>query len=369
MPLVDSREEGGSPLLAAALSERFTAFSNGLMIADSGRKTPYYFLAATEFELWVGEVENGVGNPIGRKLAHAAAESEEFRLESLRDDLPNPLFGKMKKRMEWVNRNWNIRNLGQMEIMETEKESAKVMVHSRPHSAFAAGMAAATYEYLSGKRYRFHWSDDGSSETMLTLEIDNRQIPVATRVDCRWNERDGLTTQAEGMHPLALAYQESAGCWSIDGIRFAGIPQDLILRLEESLLSTMLDRRQQTGNQFEWQGVSDVERGKVWGAFANASRTRFLANDDMVLIAEPEHWIHVGHRFLARAGLGAVDNAESIDENGGVKLQSKSLLHPALACGILAGAWERSEGRPASVVWSSNHNGHTIEITSLRTIA
>lgn len=368
MPLVDSQEEEGSPELVAALVNRFPSQKNGLMVADSGRTTPYLFLAATEFELWIAEIEDVIGIPIGRKLAHAAAESEEFRLECLREEMPNPIFGRMKKRIEWINRNWELRNLGQLQLLKVDKSGATIIVHSRPHSSIGAGMSAATYEYLTGNRFKFHWSDDGYSETLVTLELDGRNIPAANRIDGRWKDADGGSRGAEGMHPLSLAFKESSGCWSIDGIRLAAIPQDLLLRMEESLLPTILDSPKDEGCRFTWHRLSDREREKVWSAFAEASKRRFLTNDAMVLIAEVEHWVHIGHRFLSRSGLGAIQGAESIDENGGVRLSCRTLYHPALACGLLAGVWERSEGRPASVSWSSDHKGHIIEISSQHTI-
>jgi hypothetical protein len=371
MPLVDETSDGGTPWFSDLLKKSFHPSTWGLLIEQDGGNEPHYFISVSEFELWVGEVEKSLGHPLGRKLAHAAAESEEYRFLRTSEELVNSFFKRkrMQKRFEQVNENWNIRGFGQIELMKEEKSSTKIIIHHRAHSAIAAGLAAATYEILTDSRYRFHWTDDGNAECLVTLETDRRQIPPAQKVDERWQDDDASDSIAEGMHPLELAFHEGPGQWSIDGIRMMGLRRDMFLRFEESIMPQVFNQEPSSPERYTWNSIQDEERKKVWSGFAEASRKRFLETDSMVLVAELDHWIHVGHRFLTRLGLGGVKSAEQIDEAGGIKLHLPALFHPAIAAGVLSAAWERVEARPSHLTWSTSHNGHFFEISSLHDLA
>ncbi|MDP7312882.1 MAG: hypothetical protein QF831_05540 [Candidatus Thalassarchaeaceae archaeon] len=369
MPLVDDDIDEATPWFSNRMMKAYEATNRGLIVNIAEDSTPYFFTQVSEFELWMGEVEKTIGIPLGRKLAHSAAESEEYRLLGNLSDMPNPLFNKMKKRMEWVNQSWELRGLGQLELMKKEEKSTKLIVHNRAHSAFAAGMASATYEILTGTRYRFHWTDDGNSESLITLERDMRPIPPAERVEGKWTDAEGDNVREEGMHPLARAYHESSGTWSNDSIRMMAIRQDHLLRFEESIMPQLFETEISDSGRFIWEGISDSERINTWTGFAEASRTRFTAGEEMILVADAEHWIHVGRRFLGKFGLGGIDSAVAIDEQGGVKLHLSSLFHPAIVAGILAAAWERAEARYAKCEWSCSQNGHIIQISSLHELA
>ncbi len=369
MPLIDEVSKDDTPWFSDLLKSKFTPTTCGLLREVDTGAEPYYFISINDFEMWLSELENLVGLPLGRKISHAAAESEEYRLANSSEEMPNPIFNKMAKRLEWINKNWEIRGLGKLEIMKVESESTKLIIHNRAHSALSAGWAAATQEFLTDSRFRFHWTDDGNAECLVTLEVDKRFIPKAMKVDHRWTDNSKSDPDADGMHPLALGHHDFAGVWSIDGIRMMCISRDMLLRFEESVMPHLLDSTGIDSNKFTWQTLQDNERHKIWTGFAEASKIRFLTTDQMVLIAEPEHWVHVGHRFLTRTGLGGVTSVEEIDDNGGVKLHLSKLFHPAVAAGILAGAWERSEARPCKLIWSCSHKGHILEISSLYDLA
>lgn len=369
MPIVDDRAGDSTPWFSNRLMEAYKATGRGLIIESGNYSEPHYFTQVSEFELWLGDVEKHIGLPLGRKLAHSAAESEEWRLQKKKRDIPNPLFKKMKKRLEWINISWELRGLGVLEIMNKDMECTKMIVHKRAHSAFAAGMASSTYEVLSNSRFRFHWTDDGNSESLVTLEIDSRTIPDVEGIYLSWNDAKGDDLIIEDNHPLSLAYHETSGTWSIDSIRMMGISQEHLIRFEESIMPQLFENNLNTNERFIWDSISDSERQKTWNGFAEASRMRFLASEEMVLVADVEHWTSVGYRFLSRYGLGAIDSAESVDEHGGVKIYLESVFHPALASGILTAAWERAEARPAKCEWSCSENGHIIEICSLHELA
>ena len=365
MPLIDEVPKDDTPWFSNLLKSKFTPTSCGLLSEVDNGSEPYHFISVNEFEMWLSELENSVGIPLGRKLAHAAAESEEYSLTNSSEKMPNPFLKKMATRFEWINTNWEIRGLGKLELMKVESDATKLIIHNRAHSALSAGWAAATQEFLTNSRFRFHWTDDGNAECLVTLELDQRHIPKAMKVDPRWQDNKNSDPTAEGMHPLELAHHDFAGVWSIDGIRMMGINRDMLLRFEESIMPQLLGSTSMETNKFTWDTLQDSERKKIWSGFAEASKIRFLGTDQMVLIAEPEHWIHVGHRFLTRTGLGGVTSVEGIDDQGGVKLHLSKLFHPAIAAGILSAAWERSEARPCKLQWSCSHNGHIIQISSL----
>jgi len=369
VPLVDDDAADATPWFSNRMMDNYEPTIRGFIVDTSEGNSPYFFTQVSEFELWLGEVEKTIGIPLGRKLAHSAAESEEYRLMGKINDLPKPIFNKVKKRMQWVNQSWELRGLGQLELMKKEEDSTKLIVHNRAHSAFAAGMASSTYEFLTNARYRFHWTDDGNSESLITLEHDSRPIPPAEKVEAAWNDADGNDVHEEKAHPLSLAYHESLGTWSIDSIRMMAISQDHLLRFEESIMPQLFDNTISDTGRFNWHEISDSERKKTWTGFAEASRLRFMAGEEMILVADVEHWVHVGRRFLKRFGLGCIDSAKTIDEQGGVKINLSSLFHPAIAAGILTAAWERAEARHAKCEWNCSEKGHTIQIQSLHEVA
>ncbi|MBC8437892.1 MAG: hypothetical protein H8D82_01330 [Euryarchaeota archaeon] len=369
MPLIDGGADESTPEFTAEIKSRYKPTKGGLIVEQRGAKQVNYFVSTSEFELWLGELEGVLGNTFGRKLAHSIAESEELYLSKLIEEMPSPLFSKMKKRLLWINEDLDLRGFGFIEILSESKIEKKVIIHDRPHSAIGAGVIASSIEQIAGQRYRFHWTDDGSSDCLVTLEIDSRHIPPAIKIDKRWKDSDSSVHQADGMHPLELAYKESRGRWSIDGIRMVGLRQDVFLRLEESIIPQLVNFEFQNLDKFSWNSINDKERKKCWSGMASASLNRFLSVDAMVLVAEPDHWVHVGHRFLTRVGLGGVKSAESIDDLGGVRLHLPRLFHPALVCGILTAAWERAEARPGRCTWRCDHNGHFVEISALHDLA
>jgi hypothetical protein len=362
VPIVDESADERTPWLAEALEERFRPTQRGLIVENRARRSPTYFLRSDEFELWLGEVEEHLQMTLGRRLAHASAESEEWRQGAADRVPPTPFFKRQEKQLEWANEDLKLRGLGTLEVMSAEGKQATLLVRDRAHPAIAAGIAVSIWERLTEQRFRFHWTDDGTSESLITLELDERSIPAAEAVDGRWRDAEGTDADMGGMHPLSLARHEGPGNWTIDGGRMMSVTQDMMVRFEETALPHLVDKTRDAEPNCEWEGVTDAERVKLWDAFAEASRQRFIAAGEMVLVAEPENWIHVGQRFLSRVGLGGVDSAESIDKHGGVRLTLNAVFHPAMTVGTLLGAWQRAEARPAVAIWSQGRAGHIVEL-------
>lgn len=367
MPLVDDAAEA-SDELAARLQNRYLATSAGMLVEQSGQQQPVWACPVSELELWLGTLESLLDLPLGRRLAHAAAESEEWRMQSADRQPPNPLFSKEKKQLAWLNLDWYLRGMGELGLLKSESDEISLVVRRRPHPALAAGSTCAAWERLQKQRFRFRWSDGGSGESLITLERDLREIPSASVMRPSWDEGRIASTPASGAHPFLLSYDEG-GDWTVDGVRMLALARDLILRFEDVAIAYLADSERSSDPKVGWTGIEDRERMLFWDALAEASRSMFVASGEMVLVATPDDWIDVGRRFLSPSGLGSIRSAESIDDRGGVRLMADNLFHPAFAVGVLLGAWERIEGRPSGAAWTSSEEGHTIELTSLRDLA
>jgi len=367
VPLVDDAVEA-SDELAAELQERYLATASGMLVEQSGQRQPVWACPVSEFELWLGALEGMLDMPLGRRLAHAAAESEEWRMQAADRKPPNPLFGKEKKRLVWLNEDWHQRGMGEISLLESEPGEVSLVVRRRPHPALAAGITCAAWERIQKRRYRFRWTDGGSGESLITLEPDRREIPSSAAMSPSWDEVPASTTVATGPHPFLLSYNEG-GDWTVDGVRMLALARDLLLRFEDVVLPHLADKERSSDPRVGWTGVDDRDRLLFWDALAEVGRVKFVATGEMVLVAAPTDWVDVGRRFLSTSGMGTITTAESLDDMGGVRLTADNLFHPALAIGILLGAWERAEARPAGAAWTSSEHGHTIELTSLRDIA
>ena len=156
MPLIDDAVED-SDELAAGLQERYLATAAGMLVEQSGQQQPVWACPVSDFELWLGALEGLLDMPLGRRLAHAAAESEEWRMQAADRQPPNPLFGKEKKRLAWLNEDWHQRGMGEISLLESEPGEVSLVVRRRPHPALAAGITCAAWERLQKQRDRFRW--------------------------------------------------------------------------------------------------------------------------------------------------------------------------------------------------------------------
>jgi len=165
------------------------------------------------------------------------------------------------------------------------------------------------------------------------------------------------------------ARHEAEGVWTVEGNRGIILYRDQILRFENLSLPYLSEFERGSDIQTEWIGIEDDDKLAFWDAMANASRLQFLASGELVLVAEPEHWIGISKQHLSKHGLGIVNHVESLDNHGGVRLSLPALFHPALTVGKLLGCWERSEGRQGRATWKSVMSGHEIDLRSKRDIA
>ncbi len=365
MPLIDEPMDESTPWFIEKLRERFTPIDTGL-IQDNVSNNPVWCLTVSGFESWFAVLESTLDQTLGRRLAHASAESEELLWE-ISPPLPKSWIGQQKKRISTINHDWDLRGLGQLGVLESSDDSATIIVANRAFTAMAAGIGNAAWERIQERRFRFQWSDRGAGETVVELTTDPRQIPKPQTSSISWTNIAGKTSDEKRLFDRAR--HEVEGLWTVEGNRVMMISQDNLLRFGQLTLPYLATTERATDTRTEWSGVDEADQIVLWDAMAEASRRQFLASGELVLIASTEHWLDVSVRYLSMQGLGRVTRAVSTDEHGGVELTLPALLHPAIAVGCLLGCWERAEGRAAKATWSSDSDGHTIILQSRREIA
>ncbi len=366
MPLIDAPMDESTPELVSRLKGRFLTTSSGIITDSQASDEPVWCCPLAAFEKWYSEIESILNITLGRRLAYASAESEERRWNHA-PALPKSWFKQQAKRIAVINSDWALRGLGQLEILESSDDSETLIVANRAHSAVSAGIANATWECISEKRFRFQWSDRGAGETLVEVSEDLRSIPAPSDMPIHWNDAAIEPVRSEAFFDMAR--HESEGVWTVEGNRGVILYRDHILRFENLSIPYLSECSRSSDLQTEWTGIEDEDKLVLWDAMADASRLQLLASGDLVLVAEPEHWISVSKQHLSKQGLGIVTKAESLDEHGGVRLVLPALFHPAITTGRLLGCWERSEGRQGRAIWKSTRSWHEIELRSKREIA
>ncbi|MDE0574037.1 MAG: hypothetical protein OSB32_00435 [Candidatus Poseidoniales archaeon] len=366
MPLVDDSMDESTPWLIAKLKQRYSPTDVGFIIDTQAGDSSVWCLTLPAFENWFSVLEEVTDQTLGRRLAHASAESEEW-LWNMAPPMPKSWLGQQKKRIAYVNSDWAIRGMGQLQMLETSSNGATLLVANRGQTALAAGMANAVWECIEGQRFRFQWSDRGAGETVVECTRDSRQIPSPKKSITPWVDCRGVATDDERLYDRAR--HEADGLWTVEGNRVIMLSRDILLRFEALATPYLTATQRSTDARTKWEGISQPEQIVLWDAMAEAARRQFLASGELVLIASAEHWISVSRRHLALQGLGIVMGAEEIDEHGGVKLHVSAALHPAILVGRLIGCWERAEGRSAKATWASDETGQHIRLESRREIA
>ena len=365
MPLIDGPMDESTPWLIEELKSRFIAMDNGF-IYDKNHDQPTWCMTVSGFERWFSTVESCLDQTLGRRLAHAAAESEEWHWTAS-PPLPKSWLGQTKKRIARINTDWNQRGLGQLGVLESENESSTILVANRAFTPIAAGIGNAAWECIQERRYRFQWSDRGSGETVVEMTPDAREIPKPNQILPAWVDQSANACSDERIFHRARF--EIEGLWTVEGNRAMMLSRDCLLRFEDLATSYLSNTERSTDSRTTWLGIESHEQTVLWDAMAEAARQQFLASGELVLIASPDHWLDVSMRYLSMQGLGRVFQSNSVDENGGVEIMLSAALHPAIVTGRLLGCWERAEGRSAKAEWTSTKDGHRIIIQNRRDIA
>ena len=320
-----------------SLNERWIPTSDG-MIRDSLRDSkPVWVIGTNVFERWIQGVEERTGQSLGRRLAHAAAESEEFMLRKGKFQIPKGI-----NPDSWLStlNDWHSRGIGYFNSLDSSDEETRVIISNPASGPICAGLLASTFEVSSNRRYRFRWVESKKQSLIFSLFPDNSDIPPPEEKLQTWSQEDFQVSNLDLFDSLELGHN---GSWAINSNRCMIIHLDLILRFADNC-TTYLDQIHTGRVDYEFSGLDESEV-VMWTAMADSIRDVTFETAPHILISKPNDWKQTAHRHLSYNGLGAIYTAESIDSHGGVKLILDCCFHPAISGGILLACWERAYGR------------------------
>ena len=342
-------------------------FSGGVCRdALRGRNEIAWRTGSTWFELWFQGLERRSAQSLGRRLAHAAVEHEEYMLSLGGNHSP-----KGRNPDSWNNSRmlWETSGFGRFSLLEDDDET-RIFVEKPASVPICAGIIAASWEASTGKRHRFLWNEGAEGGLVVTLSLDETKIPKPTPLDSDWSHfnieavRDGKLSDGN-WQDLRV---DSPGQWSIMGERRMFVHLDLLQRFEEYCLPYMNGVHEGRSDCYDWNGI-EGRRSNWWTAAADSARERFVLEGHHVLIRDHSDWSQIVHRHLSRHGLGESESAIPVGDKGGVRLAFSSMLHPAISGGILLGCWERAFGRNGKVMALQEDDKMTIEILPSREIS
>lgn len=296
---------------------------------------------------------------LGRKIAHASSESEEF-LVSLQEDFPR---GKNPRKWKNFSEGRLCRGLGEIEIIEDTSEKTIILVNRFSSGPMDAGIIASTWEMATGKRHRFRWSES-KDVLMVELTVDELIIPPPQQIEKHWNGFEEIKANSNTIQWGEVRKLDTGG-WEIDGERKIMIHRDLFLRLEEytfAQITTLTDSREE---DYVWKDVIG-KRAIWWTAVADSCRQLFSDSERHVMISEAKDWTNSSIRNLSLQGLGRLSNPKLDLENGELESEIVGCFHPAISGGILLGCWERSTGIKGRIEVDSKEGIVTVKIAPKR---
>ena len=318
------------------------------------------------FELWFQGLERMVSQSLGRRLAHAALEHEEYMIDIGTSPPPS---GRDPGLWHQTSLLWETSGLGIFGLLEDGRES-KILVENHSSGPICSGLIAASWEAATGKRHRFLWNVGKGDGLVVTLTQDDANFPLPGAKDRNWNQSSNETTeQSTEDEEIWLDLRiDSPGKWSIMGERMMFVHLDLFQRFEEYCLPYVDGIHEGRNEPYTWHNL-DPNRSAWWSAAADSARERFVSDGHHVLIRNESDWIQVARRHLSRNGLGEVDSAVSLGKNGDIRLNFSSIFHPAISAGVLLGCWERAFGRNGKIIAEIQDNKVSIEIRPSREIS
>ncbi|MDP6869792.1 MAG: hypothetical protein QGI21_03350 [Candidatus Poseidoniaceae archaeon] len=333
MPLVDSEKNLLDSELNHQLGQKFSTYK-GLILDKSGFQWTLWRLDA--LEAWWRFFEETIDTPMGRKLANAACDEEEFLISS--GELLERGFFKKKKMQKLIMKRWKLHGWGLPFFSNCGADDTI-------YTPIAAGILQANMENIESTRYRMLWEEKGPGSFILDLENSNLPIqppkPVAENI---------LDTGDEFTMDIEKG-------WRIDGQRYCLLPLGLFTRLESFCVgfhcSIDDDERK------SWSGLDE---GAL--AISIAMKRLYIAGEEIFLAIDREGWIDSANNLLSVRGMGHVQDVTLIDGNGGVGIDFFETPSPFVV-GLLAGAWTRCEGRPVRV----DFEGKTIKLFSRHELA
>ncbi len=285
----------------------------------------------------ISNIELRTSLSLGRKLAHASSESEEF-LVSLQKERPR---GKDLRKWKGYYEERFSRGLGEIEVIDLSTSKTTVLINRYSSGPMEAGIFTSSWETATGKRHKFRWSES-SKVLMVELNEDKLEVPSPRVINGRWpetiekNDTDGHVDW-EDIREL------DSGGWELTGERKFILYRDLMLRFEDYSIHNIDTVRDSRIEDYKWIGVEE-KRALWWTAVADSSRQLFSDSGRHVMISGAEDWASISIRNLSLNGLGILSNPRLEIETGEINARLLGCFHPAICGGILLGCWERSTG-------------------------
>lgn len=317
MPLIDEPDTLLDRELMAKIADHYTT-REGMIIDGDGNC--WYNWRSDGLDSWWRFFEEIIDNPMGRRLANAACDEEEWLLNS--QDLDFTGFFRKKKARSAIIERWQLNGWGMPSLNPPGFDSVGL-------TPVFSGILQADIERINSQRYRMLWEEKSAQATTLTLNSSN--LPVSP-------SKKSIDSYESGL-PLKIDLESG---WKIDGIRHFLLPVGLFKRLEESCNGLVANISEDERNS--WPDCGDG-----FLAMALAAKKLFIAGEELFLAADEEGWIDSCNAYFSPRGLSLPISVKMVDTNGGIELKFSKIPLLSLTVGFLAGAWVRCEGRPVNV--------------------
>ena len=151
------RKNSGTDSPEELITKRWVPNSDGTY-RDVVRKHDSDELAARfgvrAFETWFHRLEQRLGQSLGRRLAHAALEHEEYMIGL--GGFPKPS-GRDISRWNGTEQDWQSRGMGNYSMLEDGAE-ARILIENPASASLCSGFITGAWENATGKHHRFLWS-------------------------------------------------------------------------------------------------------------------------------------------------------------------------------------------------------------------
>lgn len=337
MPLIDEENNNLDVELMGDVASVFST-NNGLIIDNNGNQ--WYLWRIDGLESWWRFFEDIIDVPMGRKLANAACDEEEFLLEN--NDLNFNGFFRKKKTKAALEARWKLHGWGTPNTSPPSFESAGL-------TPVFAGILQAEIEKINSSRYRMLWEEKSPQTTLLTLEPTSIPLTKSASV---------LPLKEIGK-PLLIELESG---WRIDGLGHFMLPIGMFNRLEMSCSGLV-------GNIGEDERNSWPDFGDGFLSIAIACKRLFIAGEELFLAADIDGWIDSCKSFFGSKGFSSPISGKALNSPGGIELKFETIPCLAMTVGHLAGAWVRCEGRPVKVSVIRKDNFDVIKLESRHEIS
>ena len=346
------------------IKKRWIPSECGLILDSQKIFHPVWRVDAILFDLFISGIEKRSGLSLGRRLAHASSESEEWISSISRTTFPK---GRNPERWKKTRIDWFERGLGDFELID-DNDEIRFLIKYPLNGPLCSGIFSANWEKATGKRHRFRWNQNKSESLILMMSQDNMDIPSPKIINLNWFH-DKPKILERNFHDFWDSLEIDFGKnWTIMGRRFAMINQDTILRFENYFLPYLNEIFESRDDCYQWEGI-DEKRSLLWSIFSDTIREIFYNQGHHILISGGKDWINASKRHLAKQGLGRIESIDFIDDFGGIEISFTSCFHPALFCGVMSGCWERANGRSVRSSFSSKNNCNIVRLVSLNEIS